>query len=46
MLSIMLGYSEEEYLNLGADYKEINQDLKIEINHVSSYVTSFCVYIK
>ena len=27
-----LEYNQEEYLNLGADYKEINQDLKIEIN--------------
>ena len=27
-------YSEEEYLNLGADYKEINQDFKIEINAI------------
>ena len=25
-------YNEQEYLNLGADYKEINQDLKTEIN--------------
>ena len=29
-----LEYNEEEYLNLGADYKEINQDLKIEINAI------------
>lgn len=27
-------YSEEEYLHLGADYKNINQDLKIEINAI------------
>ncbi len=25
-------YNEQEYLNLGADYKEIDQDLKTEIN--------------
>ena len=25
-------YNEQEYLNLGADYKEVNQDLKTEIN--------------
>ncbi len=29
-----LEYNEEEYLNLGADYKDINQDLKIEINAI------------
>ena len=27
-------YSEDEYLNLGADYKDIDQDLKIEINAI------------
>ena len=27
-------YSEEEYLNLGADYKEMSQDLRIEINAI------------
>ena len=27
-----INYNEEEYLNLGADYSEINQDLRTEIN--------------
>ena len=28
-------YNEDEYLNLGADYKEINQDLKTEIDIIN-----------
>ena len=37
-MSSILGdieYNEEEYLNLGADYSEINQDLKTEIDIIN-----------
>lgn len=39
IMSSVLGdinYNEEEYLNLGASYKEINQDLKTEINIINT----------
>ena len=38
IMSSILGdieYNEEEYLNLGADYSEINQDLKTEIDIIN-----------
>ena len=38
IMSNILGdieYNEEEYLNLGADYSEINQDLKTEIDIIN-----------
>ena len=38
IMSTILGdieYNEEEYLNLGADYSEINQDLKTEIDIIN-----------
>ncbi|MEE0865781.1 MAG: helicase-exonuclease AddAB subunit AddA [Clostridia bacterium] len=38
IMSSILGdieYNEEEYLNLGADYPEINQDLKTEIDIIN-----------
>ena len=38
IMSSILGdieYNEEEYLNLGADYSEVNQDLKTEIDIIN-----------
>ena len=40
IMSNILGdieYNKEEYLNLGANYKDINQNLKTEINIINTY---------